>query len=221
MVCIVCFAGGSKVETQDSGLVDISSLKVGDYVKAYDSNLDKWKFSKFITYLHQDENIVAKYISIKTAVFNQTLRISPLHLIAKQEANQVEFVFAKDLLVGDTIKAESGLEKIVALEEIYQTGAYAPLTESGTIVVDSVLASCYANTNWHTAAHLLFTPIIKLSGIFNFENKNLIDKTHHQSDAIKVVGSGAVELPDNVFWYARFIHKLAPYIPFTSSFVFF
>jgi hypothetical protein len=218
----VCFAGGSMVETKQKGLVEISSLREGDYVKTYDSGLGKWTFSRFITYLHQDQHINSKYISLKTSSFNQTLRISPLHLIAKQQADQIEFVFAKDLVVGDTIIAESGLEKLIAIEEVHGSGAYAPLTESGTIVVDSILASCYANTNWHNAAHLLFTPIIKLSSIFNIENNNVIDTNHHQSHKSGVAKEvSAVELPDSVFWYARFIHKLMPYIPFTSSFVFF
>jgi len=129
-----------------------------------------------IASLHKDENVLAKYISIKTS-FNQTITISSLHLIAKQINSKLEFTFARDINLGDVIKAESGLEKVIELSEVYRHGAYAPLTEAGTIVVDSVLASCYANTNWHSAAHFLFQPLIKFSKFFNVESGLLDDQT--------------------------------------------
>ncbi len=116
--------------------------------------------------MHKDENVISKYISIRTS-FNQTITISSLHLIAKSINSKLEFVFAKEINLGDYIKAESGVEQVIELREVYRNGAYAPLTESGTIVVDSVLASCYANTNWHTAAHFLFQPLIQFSKYFN------------------------------------------------------
>ena len=41
---------------------------------------------------------------------------------------------------------------------IFSSGAYVPLTEDGNIVVDGVLASCYASFN-HDLAHFLMIPI--------------------------------------------------------------
>ncbi len=164
---------------------------------------------------------MAKYVSIRT-VFNRTLLISPLHLIASKKKSQsakdtdFEFIFAQELKVGDTIIAESGFESISEIGEIFGKGAYAPLTESGTVLVDSILASCYANTNWHEAAHFLFKPIIKISSLLNID-RELIGIASSVVDQ-----SGKVEqMPDNVFWYAKLIHKLVPWIPFSSEYVFF
>ena len=38
-------------------------------------------------------------------------------------------------------------------------GAYVPLTTEGNIIVDDILASCYASAN-HELAHFAMTPII-------------------------------------------------------------
>ena len=40
----------------------------------------------------------------------------------------------------------------------YFQGAYIPLTMEGNIVVDGVLASCYASTD-HDVSHLAMTPM--------------------------------------------------------------
>ena len=40
----------------------------------------------------------------------------------------------------------------------FPSGAYVPLTPDGNIVVDGVLASCYASFD-HDLAHLMMTPI--------------------------------------------------------------
>ena len=41
---------------------------------------------------------------------------------------------------------------------LFLIGAYAPVTEGGNIVVNGVLASCYANAN-HDVAHFAMTPL--------------------------------------------------------------
>ena len=49
-------------------------------------------------------------------------------------------------------------EKYLKSEIYFFPGAYVPLTEEGTIIVDGILASCYATFN-HDLAHLVMTPM--------------------------------------------------------------
>ena len=44
------------------------------------------------------------------------------------------------------------------LQKQYILGTYVPLTEEGNIVVDGVLASCYASFD-HDLAHITMAPI--------------------------------------------------------------
>ena len=50
---------------------------------------------------------------------------------------------------------------------MYNVGAYVPLTMEGTIVVDSVLASCYPSAQ-HDLAHIAMAPIIWFPKIFEW-----------------------------------------------------
>ena len=46
-------------------------------------------------------------------------------------------------------------------------GAYVPLTKEGKIIVDGVLASCYANFH-HDLAHLTMLPMQQLSEVLEW-----------------------------------------------------
>ena len=201
-----CFPGSTKVESMDKGLINISELKYGDYIKSYDLRQNKWIFSKFLLYLHQDNHIQAEYISVKTSS-SRTLQISMYHLIATNRSNKIEFLFANELKINDTLIIDNEKnELIIQLNKLVDYGAYAPLLESGTISVNNILASCYANTKLHYFVHFLFQPIIKLSNYI--DSSNLIEFNDSQ-------------LPDGVFWYAKIMFYLRDYIPLMNSFLVF
>ena len=59
---------------------------------------------------------------------------------------------AKTVSVGDYLwSSGAGLVRVSSVTSQVETGVYAPLTYTGTILVDDILASCYAQTaNKHT-----------------------------------------------------------------------
>jgi hypothetical protein len=207
----VCFSGSTQVETLDRGTISISDLKRGDMVKTYDQKQLKWVYSKFVTYLHKDESVVGKYLSIKTSS-NKTLTISSHHFIARLNRNQnskIEFVFAKYLQINDLLITENSLgDEIIEIENVLEKGAYAPLTESGTISVNSIYASCYSNTIVHEIAHIVMQPIILINKLIDFFN--LIDLASFTST------TSPSNYNNGIYWYPNFFYNLLPYIPFSS-----
>ena len=74
----------------------------------------------------------------------------------------METVYASEVEVGDRLlqRAGEGVEEVqvVRVEEVEEEGAWAPLTTEGTLLVDGVLASCYASFP-HTLSDLLLAPV--------------------------------------------------------------
>lgn len=62
---------------------------------------------------------------------------------------------AASLALDSTIK----FDQIVSVNYVVRKGIYAPLTREGNIVVNSVVASCYAVINDHDLAHMSFAPV--------------------------------------------------------------
>ena len=111
-----------------------------------------------------------------------------------------------NLIIGNNIN-----DNVIELKEIYEEGAYAPLLESGTISVNNILASCYANIKWHHLAHFVLQPIIQLSNYFDFDQLDENIDPNYYADY----------LPTNVFWYARYLNWATGYIPFSNRFMLF
>lgn len=75
-------------------------------------------------------------------------------------------VFASDVQPGQCVLtslgragSEATLSAVTFVEMRRSTGLYAPLTQHGSIVVDGVLASCYAVVDQHHLAHWVLAPL--------------------------------------------------------------
>ena len=133
-----------------------------------------------------------------------------MHLIARRsnQNNDIEYVLAKELKQNDVLVSseENENEIIIDLSKVMEKGAYAPLLETGTISVNNLLASCYANTKWHNLAHFAFKPVIKMSNYFN------VDST--------ISNKNDIALPNGVNWYTGLLSSFLPYVPMSSTFVY-
>ena len=76
------------------------------------------------------------------------------------------------------------------------SGAYVPLTSEGRIIVNGVLASCYADSH-HDLAHVAMIPMYMLSNILHWIFGNDTGFPVYVSTARKL---GMLMLPDEHFW---------------------
>jgi len=152
-----CFPGDALVETP-SGFKLMSDLKVGDIVKGFDASTGNCLWSKVTTFLHYNPARTFYCKSISGSGFR--VCASRLHRVMIRNFRDVNL---NDLEVGDEICRDSGadllhLAKIDTVELVVKVGVFCPLTQHGTIIVDGVAFSCFANLP-HKVGMLVTLPI--------------------------------------------------------------
>lgn len=166
-----CFPPKAVVNTLN-GSVTMENLKVGTMVLAVNKQ-GQLTYSPVITFLDKDTNLESKHTTIETKD-GTVLTLTRSHLIYRashdnhtmfQTPDGILPVFASKIKVNDyifTLSKEHNQvrpSKVVKVTNMKIKGNYAPLTLEGTIVVDGVLASCYAVIDDHRMAHSSFAPL--------------------------------------------------------------
>lgn len=102
-------------------------------------------------------------------------------------------VFASEVQPGQCVLTSAGesrsqarLSAVTFVEERGSSGLYAPLTQHGSIVVNGVLASCYAAVDSHHLSHWVLTPLRFFYSL---------------------IGPSGVQ-EDGLHWYPWLLHKL-------------
>merc|ERR1719187_2029202 len=150
-----CFPGSSQVRltTGDSRLM--ADLKTGDsIITIMDGKLTS---TKVLGFMYKKYGSGA-YLTIHTEDGNK-VSLSGTHVMF---VNTNEDVLAEDVDIGDIVMVEDGNNVtkscVVNIEAGEKEGAYVPLTEHGTLLVDGVLCSSFANVP-HGIAQLLAAPM--------------------------------------------------------------
>lgn len=142
-----CFSGRSTVEVKDRGTVSMSALKIGDSVLVEDG-----VFSKVHSFGHYQPKIEAEFLQIRTASANKPIEITADHLLYKHDTvtQKDQVVPAEKVKEGDyLILAEGGRPtQITSIHKVQSRGAFAPLTTSGNVAVNGILASSYVSRPW-------------------------------------------------------------------------
>jgi hypothetical protein len=144
-------------------------------------------FSRVLGFFHRDIEASASFIRIYfnlPTVFHQTnnsnsfITLTPKHLIAVRDpkSNVFEYIPAENVPHGSELKYfdpksnQPLIVQVVKTELIHikNKGIYAPLTESGTIIVDDVYVSCFSMVKNHSFAQMFFS-------VLNLFNKYLLN----------------------------------------------
>jgi len=132
-------------------------LKHGNRVLVKNSkNPSTCSFEPIIAFGHADSESEGEYLELKldNGMF---LEISEDHMIMKvsEKTNTEQAIPAGDLKVGDSLYALDRMtedfqlkqQKLIAIRKVIRQGLYAPITASGNIVANGVLASCYCTAD--------------------------------------------------------------------------
>ncbi|XP_021003778.2 desert hedgehog protein B-like [Parasteatoda tepidariorum] len=157
-----CFHSSSTVTTRN-GIKLLKDVEIGDEVASRFSPEGSLIYSTVINFLHRDYELKTDFIRVRTNS-NNTLLLTPNHLIFRYSKQLVEAVLASDINPGDLllIKLDNNLTALSAVLDLTifsLTGVHAPVTEDGTIIVNDIYVSCYATVRSHTVAHLTMLPL--------------------------------------------------------------
>ena len=133
-------------------------------------------------------NKSAKSLIEMTQIKKTHVTLTPKHLIlvnSKNDKSNTTFSYipAEQVSVGDRMKYYDYNLKIhrtvsvVRKEDklrLKEAGIYAPLTESGTIIVDNIHASCYSLVKNHKLAQLFFAILNHLGNLIKITSESYL-----------------------------------------------
>ncbi|XP_037646878.1 indian hedgehog B protein-like [Sebastes umbrosus] len=210
-----CFPGDAQVILEGGATKQMSELHPGDRVLTSSTTDGALLYSPVLSFLDRQPNVTKIFYIIGTnAGLNITLTAAHLIFVTdctvgprepKWEEEPLSgsireggpsweaglrTVFASEVQPGQCVLTSQGkvgsLSVVTSVEEQRSTGLYAPLTQHGSIVVNGVLASCYAALDNHRLAHWVLAPLR-----FFY---SLMGPSEAQTDGLH--------------WYPRFLHKL-------------
>jgi len=156
----------------------MQDLSVGDRVLTLESLTGRLVYDDVIAFIHRDPDVIASFVTMTTDDGHQ-LTLTADHLIYAAPNNMTSSIadggddvvmtsrFAGSLRPGDdgvyavapTVLNRFGVTMVTDMSIVVRRGVFAPLTNSGNIVVDGVVTSCYASFGSHAAAHVSMAPL--------------------------------------------------------------
>ena len=135
-------------------MVPLDQVKVGDKVATVGS------YVEVVAWMHHDLEIMGGALEIVSTA--GTLQVTDDHLIFAHLALPGTVALpARLLMIGSRIVSANGLANVTAVNKIQMQGHMLPLTTSGDLLVDGMLASCYGEvgTLSHRFINALMAPI--------------------------------------------------------------
>ena len=134
------------------------------FTQRWDFHHDKYEKSyfQFLGWLDRSANANGRFLKISTN--SSSIALTGNHLIFRTSVadGALESVFADQIEEGDKLVSWKGSkmteEAVVAVELAVEKGTWAPLTMEGTLLVDGLLASCYASFP-HALSDLALAPV--------------------------------------------------------------
>jgi len=129
-----CFSASSLVPVIDKKPTKMTDLKIGDKILTTNG------YESIYAFAHNDTHTPTNFLQLHTSTGKLVLTGEHLVYLHGKE-NPVR---GSSIKIGDKLQSlEGGGEPVTMIDTIEHTGLHAPLTPSGTIIVDGFVASCY------------------------------------------------------------------------------
>ncbi|CAF4201590.1 unnamed protein product, partial [Rotaria sordida] len=137
------------------------------------------------------------------------ISLTQYHLIPTIDSNGNEnYLFAKQIKIGDYLfvlfNGKLKYSPVINITIEMKKGYYAPLTMKGTLLINNVLASCFANVNNHHLAQYYMAPFryyYKFAQFMSVYDPFNINKTE-----------GLYSTVNMMFYFARYFRSDALYL---------
>ncbi|XP_056155596.1 sonic hedgehog protein [Lampris incognitus] len=212
-----CFPGSASVTLQDGSKKQVQNLRLGDKVLAAD-DAGNPIYTDFIMFLDREPAARRLFYVIETEG-GQKITLTAAHLLfvghnATGDLRAMTPAFASRVTPGQRVlvldQARNRLTP-VAVTRIYtreHEGSYAPVTAQGTILVDQVLASCYAVVEDHQLAHWALAPV----RLNHWLSSLLFPGRQQQQPQQQQPQAGAAPQKDGVHWYSKILYQLGTWL---------
>jgi len=151
-----CFGPTNTVETKE-GVKTIPELRIGDLIRTSSGNHHS-DFTEFLGWLDRQKSSPAEMLQIFTSANSPAVILSASHLVFTGNTTK----YAGDLVPGDTLLRWDGVQveeqEISMIKTSMESGFWAPLTRSGTLLVNGFLMSSYASYP-HTISDIAMGPV--------------------------------------------------------------
>merc|ERR1719312_2449633 len=155
-----CFGPTNTIETKE-GIKTLCELRIGDLIRT-SSGDHHTDFTEFLGWLDRQRSSPAEMLQIFTSDNYPAVTLSGSHLVFTTNTTK----YAGDLVPGDTLLHWDGEQvkeqEISMIKTSMESGYWAPLTRSGTLLVDGFLMSCYASSP-HEISEIFMAPIKAMS----------------------------------------------------------
>jgi len=129
----------------------MDALKVGHQVLVMNEATGQTTFERVDSFIHRRPDVTTEFYRLKTSNGN-VLTLSPGHMVpvvdCANPSAPTSLKYAKDTNVGECLLVHNdgqiSTSNLQSIEPVTKTGIFAPLTQSGNLVVDDVIASCYS-----------------------------------------------------------------------------
>lgn len=208
-----CFTAESTVTMANGDKRRLADLQVGEKVQSVDAK-GNVILSEVLTFLDRDVNQTREFVHLETTD-SKSITVTPSHLLMvwQPKINQVRYLFADKIEEGDYLLVNvdgENLEprKVRKVSAVLAQGVYAPLTSQGTLIVDSIAASCYAVIDSQKIAHWSFAPYRVVVNVWRWLTPSKLSSSSKINQIEKSSSISTKQQQNGINWYAKALYSI-------------